>query len=113
MIPFFTVETSEGQSRLDLLDARAAWLTDLMKELKSEGCPFMNMQYIFSKACERFPEAFAGLDPAAFLFTGRRVVPDEKNFFEWYAGTAEGEKVRDIMEARAPGSFGRFARIGQ
>ena len=111
MIPCFTEETVKGQQRLNELEAQAARLTEILQELRREGWFFLNTYILVSEARKRYPEETKNMDPLAFLFTGRRVVPDEKRFFEWYATTDEGRRLRENMEAQAPGLFGRFARI--
>lgn len=111
MIPAFSGETVEGQHRLNELEAQAARLTEILNELRREGWRCINTFILVSEARKRYPAETINLDPSAFLFTGRRVVPDEKKFFEWYAGTDEGRQLRENLEAQAPGLFGRFARI--
>ena len=111
IIPCITDETSKGQHRLNELEAQADRLTEILNELRREGWRCINTYILIKEARKRYPDETINLDPSAFLFTGRRVVPDEKQFFEWYAGTAEGQRLRENMEAQAPGLFGRFARI--
>lgn len=111
LIPCITGETSEGQHRLNELEAQAARLTEILNELRREGWCCLNTFILVSEARKRYPAETMNMDPSAFLFTGRRVVPDESKFFEWYVTTEEGRRLKVHTEMQAPGLFGRFARV--
>lgn len=111
VIPSFSSETCEGQNRLNLLEAQAARLNEILAELRREGWDQINMSILMRRARQKYPAAAACIEASDFLFTGRKVVPSEKAFFSWYEGTQEGQAVRAKAEQKGAGLFGKFAKI--
>lgn len=110
-LPVFSPAAAQGQRRLEELQRLSEVMTVAADSLRAEGYQKITFEMVLKRTKEQQPEAYERIVPSAYTFTGRRVIPNEKAFFEWYVTTAEGVEYRSCADRYAPGIFGRFAHI--
>lgn len=110
-IPDFSKGVCVGQLKLDGLVEQARILTGIADRMRTEGYKKVTLEMIVFRARSIERIVLPDFSPEQFIYTGKKVIPNEKIFFEWYLSTDEGQEYKQAVDAVLPGALGHFGKI--
>ncbi len=111
VIPEFSNTTYSGQRKLNDLAIQSERLTATLRQLRAEGFSKVTFEMLLHRLQKEDRALYEKIEPSMFLFTGKKVIPNEEAFFSWYAGTPEGRSYKARVEQLAPDFYGHIVKL--